>query len=74
MPYVQISQIKGMKRGPKGDAYPPDDGFIELSLEPHQRILKVEWSKEAFPKKARKTADWTYVVTLESSWPRPTDG
>lgn len=65
MSLVQISQQRGDVRGPSGDFSPPGEGFIELHLEPHERVIQVEW-RRGHEYRRRKTVDWTYTATIES--------
>lgn len=63
--HVQITTRTGTVRGPSGDYSPPEDGFIELSLEAHQRVVQVEW-RRGHEFRRRKTVDWTWKATIET--------
>lgn len=65
MTLVQIMERRGEVRGPSGNFSPPDNGFIELDLEPGQRVIQVEW-KRHHEYARRKTVDWTWIATVET--------
>lgn len=60
---VQISSRSGEVRGPSHGYQAPD--LIELHLEPHQRVVQVEW-RRGHDYRTRKTVDWTWTVWIES--------
>lgn len=67
MAYVQIGQRSGIvKRVPHGD-----DPFVELELEPHERIIELRWSRMVGNSK-RKTVDWYWHATVECRFHKTT--
>lgn len=41
--------------------------FLELLLEPHQRVVSIVWRKSAFEDLGRKTVDWYGDVWIETT-------
>lgn len=60
MAHVQIAQKTGIvKRVPRGE-----DPFVELTLEPHERIIELRFVRvHGDPK--RKTVDWHWTAMVE---------
>lgn len=64
MAFVQIGRKSGLvKRVPRGE-----EPFVELALEPHERIIELQFSEEpkfAASSRERKTVDWRWVAMVE---------
>lgn len=65
MVLAQLRRVTITTRGPSGNFTPPDEGFAELRLEDHERVVHVEW-KRGHEYRRRKTVDWECIVTVET--------
>jgi len=69
---VQISRREGEIRRVKYGVTP----VIELHLEPHERVVSVELTGNAWRHPERKTVDWQWVVFVAAylGAPLPSEG
>lgn len=59
---VPIVSRSGNVRGPVDSYQRPD--LIEIKLEPHERVIQVDWSR-GHERRTRETVDWTWTVWIE---------